>query len=89
MSVRPDARRVYAPYTQASWLGPLQHLQLMAQGQDLEMERGARSRHAAERENQRDQNGQHRQESLSVTASKFNYLNKYGVFSKDSSRAWR
>jgi hypothetical protein len=70
----------------ASWLGPLQHLQLMAQGQDLEMERGARSRHTAEGEKQRDQDGQHREESLSVTAGKFKNANTYGVFSNGNRR---
>src|SRR5262245_6147927 len=55
------AVRLNEPY--ASWLGSLQHLQLMAKGQDLEMERGARSRHTAEREKHGDQDGQHRKKA--------------------------
>jgi hypothetical protein len=38
----------------------------------------------SERQEQRNQNGSHREESLSVTAGKFNGANEYGLSSKHS-----
>jgi hypothetical protein len=64
----------------------LEHLELMAQGKHLDVKRDSRPHQASERQQKRDQNGYHRQRSLSVGAGKFNRGNAYRVFSRDSHR---
>jgi hypothetical protein len=54
----------------------------MAQGQHLEVERDSGPHQPSEREEQRNQHRYHREESLSVTAGKFNGANEYGLFSR-------
>jgi hypothetical protein len=61
----------------------------MAQGQDLEVQRDSGAHQPAERQEQPNQHGWHREESLSVTAGKFNGANEYGLYSRHSSRQWR
>jgi hypothetical protein len=52
----------------------------MAQGQHFEVKRESGSHQPSERRQQRCQNGYHREESLSVTAGKFNGANEYRLF---------
>jgi hypothetical protein len=52
----------------------------MAQSEDLEVESGMQARQCSEHRPKGDQHGHHREESLSLTAGKFNGLNTYGVF---------
>jgi hypothetical protein len=54
----------------------------MAQGQDLEVQRDSGAHQPAERQEQPNQHGWHREESLSVTAGKFNGANEYGLYSR-------
>jgi RNA polymerase sigma factor (sigma-70 family) len=52
----------------------------MTQGKYLEMKRDSRPRQAAERQEHRNQDGCHREQSLSAAAGKFNGANAYRVF---------
>jgi hypothetical protein len=59
----------------------LQHLQLMAEREDLQVQSGARSHHASEHRQPRHQHGHHRGQSLPVAVGIFNGLNAYRDFS--------
>jgi hypothetical protein len=59
---------------------PLQHVQLMAQREDLEMQSDTWSHHSSEYRQNGNQHGRHRDESLSVTVGKCNCTKAYEVF---------
>src|SRR5262249_16950726 len=59
---------------------PLQHEQLVAQREDLEVERRSGPERAAEHRQDGNQDGRHREESLSVDAGKVNLFNEYEIF---------
>jgi hypothetical protein len=67
----------------------LQHVQLVPQGQHLELERGARPRPCAEGQEERDKH-RDRRKSVSVAGRNINGRNKNGLFSKHRNRvfAW-
>lgn len=70
-----------------SLVGALQALmdqQLMAEGENLCMECRSRSQALPNRMEQREDDGEHDAGNLSGSASKFNWLNQYRVFSRDS-----
>ena len=60
----------------------MQHLQLMAQREDLEVERDPRPHPPPERRKKGNQDGRHRDQSLSASAGKFNGANTYDIFQK-------
>jgi hypothetical protein len=64
---------------QPSWPRPLQHVELMAEREDLEMESGAGPDGAAEHRKPGNQDGRHREQSVFGTIRKFNTINRYGV----------
>ena len=61
--------------------GPLEHLQLMAQGEHLEVKGGPRPHDSSERQQKRDQDGHHREGSVSLSARNCNGASMYAVFS--------
>jgi hypothetical protein len=61
-------------------------VQLVPQGQHLELERGARMRPCAEGQEERDKHRRHRK-SVSVAGRNINGRNKNGLFSKHKIRA--
>ena len=67
---------------QASRPRPLQHVELMAKREDLELERGASPDNVAEHRKDGNQDGRHRDQSLFGSVGKFNTINTYGVFSR-------
>jgi hypothetical protein len=67
---------------QPSRSGPLQHLQLMAERKDLEVQRGTRAEDSPEHRQNRDQYGRHSEQSVPAPAGKFNGTNMYEVFTR-------
>ena len=65
---------------QPSRSGPLQHLQLMAERKDLEVQRGTRAQDSPEHRQNRNQHGRHGEQSVPAPVGKFNGTNMYEVF---------
>jgi hypothetical protein len=66
--------------------GPLEHLQLMAQREIFEMQSNTRSHCSSEHRQKANQRVRHRDQSLSVAASKCDGANTYDVFSRHKDR---
>jgi hypothetical protein len=62
----------------------LQHLQLMAERQDLKVQSRTRPEHAGDSRQNGNQHRHHREQSLPGAIRKFNGFNAYDVFSTDT-----
>jgi hypothetical protein len=63
---------------------PLQHLQLVPQRQDLQLQHGARARTASQGQQERKEDGHDGREAYAVVARKVKSVNRNGLFSRHS-----
>ena len=82
-----DAPAVMSEDHQHARSRPLQHLQLMPEREDLEVQRGTSPDQASERSQNGNQHRHHRDQSLPVPIGKFNAANRCGVFGRHTRSA--